>query len=243
LANLLLLAGLILNVLNYFNDLDTNLNINTNGLIFEPRGANTAIELTRQLDKIVQAIITSGADVLGLMELENNGYGANSAIQSLITGLNGVAGAGTYSFINPNTRLGTDAINDTLIGGLGVDSLVGGAGDDVFRFAGNAVFTATGQGRDTIQDFGTGNDQISLSKSVFASLTSVVGQGFSVGREFAVVQNDTLAFTSNALIVYNSSNGSLYYNQNGTAAGFGTGGAFASLTTTPTLTASNFSLI
>jgi VCBS repeat-containing protein len=103
------------NVLNYFNDLDTNININTNGLTFEPRGANTATELTRQLHKIVQAIITSGTDVLGLMELENNGYGANSAIQSLITGLNEVAGAGTYSFINPNTRLGTDAIAVGLI--------------------------------------------------------------------------------------------------------------------------------
>ncbi|MDB9456970.1 ExeM/NucH family extracellular endonuclease, partial [Dolichospermum circinale CS-545/17] len=103
------------NVLNYFNDLDTNVNINTNGLSFEPRGANTAIELTRQLNKIVQAIISSGADVLGLMELENNGYGANSAIQSLITGLNGVAGAGTYSFISSSTRLGTDAITVGLI--------------------------------------------------------------------------------------------------------------------------------
>jgi VCBS repeat-containing protein len=103
------------NVLNYFNDLDTNVNINTNGLTFEPRGANTATELTRQLHKIVQAIITSGADVLGLMELENNGYGANSAIQSLITGLNEVAGAGTYSFISSNTRLGTDAIAVGLI--------------------------------------------------------------------------------------------------------------------------------
>ncbi|WP_199319624.1 ExeM/NucH family extracellular endonuclease [Dolichospermum sp. FACHB-1091] len=103
------------NVLNYFNDLDTNVNITTNGLTFEPRGANTATELTRQLHKIIQAIITSGADVLGLMELENNGYGANSAIQSLITGLNEVAGAGTYSFINPGTRLGTDAISVGLI--------------------------------------------------------------------------------------------------------------------------------
>jgi len=103
------------NVLNYFNDLDTNTNITTNGLTFEPRGANTATEFNRQRDKIIQAIITSGADVLGLMELENNGYGANSAIQNLVNELNDVAGPGTYTFITPGTRLGTDAITVGLI--------------------------------------------------------------------------------------------------------------------------------
>ncbi|MFM6075545.1 MAG: hypothetical protein ACKPCG_11730, partial [Dolichospermum sp.] len=103
--------------------------------------------------------------------------------------------------------------------------------------------TAASQGLDTISDFTAGNDQISLSKSVFASLTSVVGEGFSVANEFAVVEDDDLAGTSNALIVYSSSSGSLFYNQNGAAAGFGTGGEFAILTTAPTLTASNFSLI
>ncbi len=103
------------NVLNYFNDLDTGSNITTNGLTFEPRGAETAAEFTRQRDKIIQAIIGSGADVLGLMELENNGYGSNSAIQDLVNGLNALAGAGTYSFINPGTSLGTDAIAVGLI--------------------------------------------------------------------------------------------------------------------------------
>ncbi|MDB9454637.1 calcium-binding protein, partial [Dolichospermum circinale CS-541/06] len=118
-----------------------------------------------------------------------------------------------------------------------------GLGNDVFSFTGNAAFTSATQGLDTIQDFTSGNDQISLSKSVFASLTSVVGQGFSVANEFAVVEDDDLVGTSNGLIVYSSSSGSLFYNQNGTAAGFGTGGEFAILATAPTLTASNFSLV
>ncbi|MFM6110564.1 MAG: hypothetical protein ACKPCK_09675 [Dolichospermum sp.] len=58
-----------------------------------------------------------------------------------------------------------------------------------------------------------------------------------------MVEDDDLAGTSNALIVYSSSSGSLFYNENGTAAGLGTGGEFAILATVPTLTASNFSLI
>lgn len=109
------------NLLNYFNDLDTTPgsnngpNITTNGLTFEPRGANTSTEFTRQRDKIINAIITSKADVIGLMEMENNGFGNDSAIQNLVNGLNGVAGAGTYAFINPGVRLGTDAINVGII--------------------------------------------------------------------------------------------------------------------------------
>ncbi|MEH2202958.1 MAG: hypothetical protein V7K53_02600 [Nostoc sp.] len=36
--------------------------------------------------------------------------------------------------------------------------------------------------------------------------------------------------------------GQLFYNQNGSAAGFGSGGLFATLTDAPTLTESNFVL-
>ena len=48
------------NVLNYFTTLGD-------------RGADTAAEFTRQADKIVEAIIAVDADVVGLMEIENNG--------------------------------------------------------------------------------------------------------------------------------------------------------------------------
>ncbi|MDB9521801.1 calcium-binding protein, partial [Dolichospermum circinale CS-1225] len=139
------------------------------------------------------------------------------------------AGAGADRII------GND-LDNGLVGGAGNDALTGGAGNDVFSFAGNAAFTSASQGLDIIQDFGIGSDQILLSKSVFASLTSVV-------NELAVVEDDDLAGTSNGLIVYSFSSGSLYYNQNGAAAGFGAGGEFAILATVPTLTASNFSLV
>jgi Ca2+-binding RTX toxin-like protein len=135
-----------------------------------------------------------------------------------------------------NDILTGGAGNDALVGGAGNDVLTGGAGNDVFGFEGNVAFTVASQGLDAIQDFTPGNDQISLSKSVFASLTSVAG-------EFAVVEDDVLAGTSNGLIVYSLSSGSLFYNQDGAAAGFGTGGEFAILATAPTLTANNFSLV
>jgi predicted extracellular nuclease len=97
------------NVLNYFNGNGTG------GGFPTPRGANNLTEFNRQRDKIIQAIINSGADVMGLMEIENDGYGSTSAIQDLINGLNAIAGAGTYAFINPGASLGSDAIAVGLI--------------------------------------------------------------------------------------------------------------------------------
>jgi glycerophosphoryl diester phosphodiesterase len=173
---------------------------------------------------------------------------AANAIENVIGG----AGADRIIGNDLDNRLvggaGNDALtggigNDTLVGGAGNDALIGGTGNDVFSFAGNSAFTLVSQGLDTIQDFTPGNDQISLSKSVFASLTSAVGQGFGVANEFAVVEDDDLVGTSNGLIVYSLSSGSLFYNENGAAAGFGAGGEFAILATAPALTANNFSLV
>ncbi|MBW4643463.1 MAG: ExeM/NucH family extracellular endonuclease [Goleter apudmare HA4340-LM2] len=95
------------NVLNYFNGNGTGGGFTT----AEQRGAENLNEFNRQRDKTIAAILGLNADVVGLIEIENDGYGANSAIQDLINGLNAVAGAGTYAFINPGLpQLGTDAI-------------------------------------------------------------------------------------------------------------------------------------
>ncbi|MBW4494783.1 MAG: hypothetical protein KME26_17195 [Oscillatoria princeps RMCB-10] len=55
----------------------------------------------------------------------------------------------------------------------------------------------------------------------------------------ATVTTDTAAATSAADIVYNSVSGNLFYNQNGTAAGFGTGAQEATLTGHPVLAATD----
>ena len=51
---------------------------------------------------------------------------------------------------------------------------------------------------------------------------------------------DTTAANSVGEIVYNSSNGRLFYNPNGATAGFGQGGLFATLTNIPVLSSSDF---
>lgn len=65
-----------------------NLTKTLNGTLHVPRGADNAEELARQEAKLVAAINASGADVVGLMEIENNGYASDSAIATLVDALN-----------------------------------------------------------------------------------------------------------------------------------------------------------
>jgi predicted extracellular nuclease len=93
-----------LNVLNYFNG------DGLGGGFPTPRGADSPAELDRQTDKIVNAITVLDADVLGLMEIENDGDGANDALAYLVNAVNTVAGAATYAFVPAGTNGGTDEI-------------------------------------------------------------------------------------------------------------------------------------
>ena len=86
-----------LNVLNYFTTLNS-------------RGANTLEEFERQRTKILAALIDMDADVIGLVEIENNG----TALQNLVDGLNAAAGKDTYAAI-PTGKIGTDEITVALI--------------------------------------------------------------------------------------------------------------------------------
>ncbi|MDD2739740.1 MAG: ExeM/NucH family extracellular endonuclease [Methylomonas lenta] len=98
------------NVLNFFNGNGLGAGFPTS------RGANTLEEFNRQRDKIVNAIYALNADVVGLMEIENDGYGSQSAIADLVAGLNQLAGAGSYAFVNPGlSKVGTDEISVGMI--------------------------------------------------------------------------------------------------------------------------------
>ena len=81
------------NVLNYFTTLDV-------------RGADSIAELDRQRAKIVAAIVEMDADVVGIIEVENDD---GTATADLVAGLNGAAGAGTYDFVDTGV-IGTDQI-------------------------------------------------------------------------------------------------------------------------------------
>ena len=78
------------------------------------RGARTPTELARQQAKLVSALALMDADIIGLLELENNGYGSGSAMATLVTALNEVV-RDPYAIVETNQRPGTDAIKVGLI--------------------------------------------------------------------------------------------------------------------------------
>lgn len=103
------------NVLNFFTTVVGG-DANPTG---SNRGALTISEFEKQRTKIVSAITRLNADMVGLMEIENNGYGDNSAIANLVAALNADQPdeADHYRWIaSPDGQpIGTDAITVGLI--------------------------------------------------------------------------------------------------------------------------------
>ena len=96
------------NVLNYFTTIDESGNLCGPEANFECRGADSASELLRQTQKIVSAICTIDADVVGLMELENPALGStDTPIQALVDAIN--LECGEYAALDTGSA-GTDAI-------------------------------------------------------------------------------------------------------------------------------------
>jgi Ca2+-binding RTX toxin-like protein len=157
---------------------------------------------------------------------------------AIITGTNG--DDTIYGLVGDDI-IDAGAGNDLLSGGVGNDTLFGGAGSDTFVFRGNPLLSLLStMGIDTIADFSVGIDKVQLSKSYFSALATTAGNTLST-IDFSTVTTDIAAATANSGIVYNSSNGKLFDNLDGSAAGFGTnGGQFAQMTAGLGLSASNF---
>ncbi len=106
------------NVLNYFTTIDQagaqcfpTLTRN------DCRGADSELELERQRNKIVASLQTINADVVGLMEIENdNGVSTKTvkAVQDLAGALNAAMGPGTYDWVREPAP-GGDAIKVAML--------------------------------------------------------------------------------------------------------------------------------
>ncbi|MBN6149084.1 ExeM/NucH family extracellular endonuclease [Xanthomonas sp. AmX2] len=79
-----------------------------------PRGARSPAELQAQLAKLVATIRPLQADVAALMELENDGYGAESAVATLVAALN-ADGAGPWRYVDAGRGPGDNPIRVGLI--------------------------------------------------------------------------------------------------------------------------------
>lgn len=83
------------------------------------RGADNLAEFVRQRDKIINELLTINADVVGLMEIQNNG---NAAVNYLVDQMNAKTGFTTYAAValppaaaGAPSPTGTDAIRVAMI--------------------------------------------------------------------------------------------------------------------------------
>ncbi|MCS6711479.1 ExeM/NucH family extracellular endonuclease [Brachybacterium sp. EF45031] len=145
------------NVLNYFTTLGENTpgctpytNMDGDGTNVrggcDLRGAWGADDLERQQTKIVEAISTSGAEVVGLMEIENSarlGETPDEATATLVAALNARDGEGTWAYVPTADAYaaqgrdgGQDVITNAIIYRTAAVTPVGGAqilaGDPAF---------------------------------------------------------------------------------------------------------------
>ena len=117
-AKALRIAGM--NLLNFFNTFDGC----RGGIVGAPidcRGAENQLEFDRQWPKTVAAVLGTQADVIGVLEIENDGYGPDSSLQFLVDRLNETSTSGTFAFIDVDSAtatadtMGTDAIKVALL--------------------------------------------------------------------------------------------------------------------------------
>ncbi|MBZ9611414.1 ExeM/NucH family extracellular endonuclease [Rheinheimera maricola] len=96
------------NVLNYFNGEGQIPAFPTR------RGANSPAEFQRQQAKTVAALAALDADIIGLLEVENNGYSVNGALADLTRALNKVVSK-PYRYVITDEQPGTDQIKVALL--------------------------------------------------------------------------------------------------------------------------------
>ncbi|MGF1987811.1 MAG: calcium-binding protein [Nostoc sp. ZfuVER08] len=157
-------------------------------------------------------VLTGTSAINGTGNGLNNTITGNSANNRLDGGagndtLNGGAGNDTI-----NGGAGIDILNggngnDILVGGTGNDTLTGGAGSDRF------TFNSRTEGIDRITDFNVINDTIAVSAAGFGG--GLVAGGAIAANQFIIGSGVT---TSSQRFIYNQSNGSLFFDQDGTGA-------------------------
>ena len=114
------------NVLNYFTDLgeadpsctayyDRDSSGDTVRDGCDRRGAWDEGDLMRQQEKEVSAITALGADVVGLMEIENSakfGHDRDASLSRLVAALNAESGVGTWAFVPSSAELPSIDLQD-----------------------------------------------------------------------------------------------------------------------------------
>ena len=135
-----------------------------------------------------------------------------------------------YGGILGDTLSGGDG-NDTLSGSYNVDTMIGGAGADHFILD---------PGWSRITDFTTGVDTLRLDGNVFAG-TGASGRFVSGDQRFHAGADATAAHDATDRLIYNTTTGDLFYDQDGNGAEASV--LVATLDGTPGLTATDVEIV
>lgn len=199
------------------------------------------------IDSVSYDEITTSVTVnLTITTQQNTGGGGLDTIKGVERLYGGMAGDTLTGSLGDNGILGMDgddvinglAGNDRIYGGLGKDTLTGGAGKDRFVFNTDPS-TANA---DTITDFDrTLGDRIVLTPFSFAALSGRAGSGILKG-EFYAAAGATSAHDADDHIIYNTTTGRLYYDEDGLGGASGILIATLGTTTHPTLVFSDILL-
>ncbi|WP_146136498.1 SBBP repeat-containing protein [Aphanothece hegewaldii] len=147
-------------------------------------------------DSIISSVTFS---LVNLANVENITLTGNSSIKATGNNNNNLLVGNSGN----NTLIGNGG-DDILVGMTGNDTLTGGSGKD------NFVFNAPSERIDTITDFNVANDTISIASNGFEGQLSV--GSYITTAQFTI---GTTATTTNHRFIYNSTNGALFFDQDG----------------------------
>jgi Ca2+-binding RTX toxin-like protein len=144
----------------------------------------------------------------------------------LVGNSNGTGNAGS------NTIYGYGVGDNVIDGGDGIDNLFGGAGNDTFILNKSSA--------DNIGDFEVGNDKLQISASTFGG--GFVANVALLTTQLLVSAGATVANNTIQRFIYNSSNGDLFFDADGSAGASSTV-KIGNLSNLASLGVNNFSIV
>lgn len=182
------------------------------------------------------AIVTAAGNFTATSATINNGTSSINANGHAVN-MASAGGSNGWTITNASgtgvTLIGSSH-DDTITGGSGNDTLTGGSGSDKF------VFNTTpniNTNHDIITDFKHGTDILQLSKTAFPLITNWKMNEFYSGA------NAVAAHDSSDRIIYNTTTGNLYYDQDGSGSAPLVLVALIGTVTHPSLTYSDIQLV
>jgi Ca2+-binding RTX toxin-like protein len=182
---------------------------------------------------LILAGSTGGADVIdggtGSDSIEFKERATNGVVVDFVAGTISGGSSGTISFTNIervvggnfNDRLSGSAAGQTLTGQAGADTLWGAGGIDTLWGGSGAdrfLFRETGTGNaDLVRDWASGSDKLLLDGAVMSALGAA--GNFAAGDARFKANSTGTATDASDRVMYNASNGQVWYDADGNGAG------------------------